>query len=676
MLVDLHTLAIVLGLINILQFVALFVQYTINTQKNGLGYFTLGSLFLSLGFTFNYLRDNPYWGLVSIIANNGFFLLALLSFYIGISLFFNQKRLFWPLYVFCIIILSIIIYFTLIDGNLNIRRIIISSAIAFIMLLCSFNLIKSKTKDLIISTLFLSTVFSLTALFFIFRVFFTLFSGLDETLFSASTSQVSMYFVILIASNLWTYSFIIMVNQKLNAQNREDKKSLELIFNTSPDAVLLTRLSDGLIIKINEGFTLLSGFGREEVIGKTVTDLNIWKSPEDRDKLINLLKINDSCNNLEIYLRRKDGEFRYGIISAKIIMLQGESHFISVTRDITSKREIELKLQDLMHQLEVEKKYAEKNAMTDGLTGLANRRSLDELLNIEFYRLKRSAEQLSLIMIDIDYFKKFNDKYGHLKGDDCLRLVASTIKTVVERAPDFAARYGGEEFLVVLPNTNTTGALLIAERIRSSVEALKIEHEDSSVNQYVTISLGVATVNPSMLANPEQAIEFADKALYNAKSKGRNCVDSFFSVKDTSLGEIEKDKNFVKLVWHSNYESKNEVIDSEHKELFESSNALLSAMVESKNKNEIAIHLEKLLTEIKKHFKDEEEILRISKYPFVLDHINLHIKLAEKAQSVHVKFLQDHLEIGDVFNFLAYDVVAQHMYLEDKKFFPYLNIPS
>jgi diguanylate cyclase (GGDEF)-like protein len=162
-------------------------------------------------------------------------------------------------------------------------------------------------------------------------------------------------------------------------------------------------------------------------------------------------------------------------------------------------------------------------ADSDSLTGLANRRRFDETLAFEHERARRSGLPFSLIMIDVDYFKKFNDRYGHVAGDDCLRRVAGAIATGPRRPTDLAARYGGEEFAVILPDTDTEGARAVAEKIRIAVEALNITHADSPSGP-VTISLGVHTCQPAENggAAPLACIEAADQLLYQAKLNGRN----------------------------------------------------------------------------------------------------------------------------------------------------------
>ncbi len=158
----------------------------------------------------------------------------------------------------------------------------------------------------------------------------------------------------------------------------------------------------------------------------------------------------------------------------------------------------------------------------DGLTELANRRCFDAYLEQEWQRLAREQLPLSLIMCDIDFFKNYNDTYGHVAGDDCLRKVSRVIGQAVRRPADLAARYGGEEFVVVLPNTDIDGSMLVANFIQQRLSDLAILHEDSSVSQFVTLSMGITSLIPNVDSQPSILLTAADYALYRAKELGRN----------------------------------------------------------------------------------------------------------------------------------------------------------
>jgi diguanylate cyclase (GGDEF)-like protein len=163
-------------------------------------------------------------------------------------------------------------------------------------------------------------------------------------------------------------------------------------------------------------------------------------------------------------------------------------------------------------------------AFMDGLTGVRNRRYFDEHLEIELARAQRSKQPLSLVLMDVDFFKRFNDRYGHQAGDDCLKRLANLFQSRIKRPADFVARYGGEEFVCLLPETPFEGAYRLAESIRDAVLGCQIPHAESSVSSCVTLSLGVATVISERPATGDELLKLADGNLYQAKNLGRNQV--------------------------------------------------------------------------------------------------------------------------------------------------------
>jgi diguanylate cyclase (GGDEF)-like protein len=188
-------------------------------------------------------------------------------------------------------------------------------------------------------------------------------------------------------------------------------------------------------------------------------------------------------------------------------------------KDISKRQEMENKLQDANRELH-------RLASVDGLTQLSNRRRFDEYLNIEWRRAMRDDHPLSLVIFDVDFFKPYNDTYGHQAGDECLKSIAGVINACIRRGSDLAARYGGEEFALVLPGTDIRGAVQIAESIREKVLGLAIPHEASSVVRSVTLSAGVACVTPRRDTPADILVRTADKALYKAKDRGRNMTVS------------------------------------------------------------------------------------------------------------------------------------------------------
>ena len=211
------------------------------------------------------------------------------------------------------------------------------------------------------------------------------------------------------------------------------------------------------------------------------------------------------------------------VVVLAIFMLGLGGH--RMIRQLQVREALEAELRAARNTLELHNASLRDMAGTDVLTGLSNRRRFNETLAMEYERARRSGLPFSLIMIDVDYFKKFNDRYGHVAGDDCLRLVAGAIATGPRRPTDLAARYGGEEFAVVLPDTDIVGAVAVAEKIRLAVLTLNIDHTNTPSDR-VTISLGVHTCHPAAETDiaPRACIEAADRLLYQAKMKGRNCM--------------------------------------------------------------------------------------------------------------------------------------------------------
>ena len=220
-------------------------------------------------------------------------------------------------------------------------------------------------------------------------------------------------------------------------------------------------------------------------------------------------------------IRKKDGTYTWFETTSRSIFDTKENitEIISVSRDITKRKTSEIQMNEANELLL-------KLSMTDGLTGIANRRAFDEALEREWKANARLGLPLTLLLCDLDFFKAFNDTYGHQAGDVCLQRVASALKVDLNRPNDLVARYGGEEFVIILPDTNEAAALQISDRIRIQIESLQIPHSTTKISNVdvVTLSIGLVTIIPSPLLSVVDLVEYADIALYQAKSSGRNRV--------------------------------------------------------------------------------------------------------------------------------------------------------
>ena len=268
--------------------------------------------------------------------------------------------------------------------------------------------------------------------------------------------------------------------------------------------------------------------------GNLTSDINnAFKAihPEEREGFARLHMRVIVCNEPFLWEGRTlvKGEVKWTRIESYPLQQQnGDTVWTGVVSDITERKTAEMALEESNRKLEL-------LSITDGLTGIANRRHFNEALLTEYRRHTRSGSRLSLILLDIDHFKPFNDTYGHVHGDDCLRRVARVLAECASRTTDLPARYGGEEFACILPETDLNGATVLAEKIRNSIEALGIPNEGSKVADCVTASLGVLSLRPPLedYALSEAALKEAtdsivsqvDKLLYKAKESGRNRIE-------------------------------------------------------------------------------------------------------------------------------------------------------
>jgi diguanylate cyclase (GGDEF)-like protein/PAS domain S-box-containing protein len=652
MALDIQTLAFIQCLVFITQVTVLLIQYRINRIYRGTGWWVLGSAFMAFGVIFMPMLTVKSLEMLARAANP-LVVLGQIFLYVGIMRFIDKKENRWILASLYAAFLFFYYYFMYVNHGISARTVVVYTTIAVISIMTAYKLFFNKDRFISGAANFTAVVFLVYGCFSAIRIFTALLSPPIQWYTDQMTILELGFIIPTITSTLWTYGFIIMLNQRLNMENNQEKEKMQLIFNTSPDAVLITRLSDGLLIDVNVGFSVLTGYTHAEVIGNSTLKINLWHSIKEREDFLAELNKNGICKNMEFIFMRKDGSHFVGMISARPTIIYDVPHIISVihditerkhaeetlreseetyrsilnaspddititdlkgqiiiisqaakrmfgyepsfngfigmqlldfivpedaeraqaniklmyqsnyskpneyrgirkdqsifdievnsgfvnningrptkmvfiVRDITERKLAERQIKQLVQQLETERSIAELNSITDSLTGLANRRYFDDTLKNEFYRLKRSGSALSLIMLDIDHFKKFNDSYGHLAGDDCLRQIGGILKTIVLRIPDMVARYGGEEFVVILPETENKGAQALAERIRISVEELAIPHPAYGFIKKVTVSLGVVTVYPDVLESPEQVLAMVDEALYCAKKGGRNRIE-------------------------------------------------------------------------------------------------------------------------------------------------------
>jgi len=237
------------------------------------------------------------------------------------------------------------------------------------------------------------------------------------------------------------------------------------------------------------------------------------------------LKMKDLQVDMANYSRSGDfDEIDQVVESINVMNLETNNSYGKINQLLVEKNEVTKALEKTIIERTEELEHLLELSLTDGLTGVANRRKFDQELKNEWRRAKRDGTSLSLILLDIDEFKPYNDNYGHPSGDDVLRTVSAAMNSIIQRATDHFCRYGGEEFVLLIANSSTEEALLMAEKLRACVELQALPHKYSSTGTVVTISLGLANFTPAEGHAEHDLLKAADVALYAAKDAGRNCV--------------------------------------------------------------------------------------------------------------------------------------------------------
>lgn len=581
---------------------------------------------------------------------------------------------------------------------------------------------------------------------------------------------------------------------RASAEKQASEARYRAAFDTSPDSVNINRMSDGMYLVVNDTFLKVTGWTREEVIGRTSLEINIWHDPADRERLVDILKKNRECRDFEAQFVKKNGECVDGSMSASVLNLNGELCILSFTRDITDRKLAEVSLREsearfrriLEHapigmaiaaldgrivqanqalctilgyeeaelqklnirnithpddlsptlaninrmldgevdNYRMEKRFIRKNgqvvwaqlssymerdehgkllfnigqiediterkaaeeqirnlAFYDVLTQLPNRRLLNDRLGQMMAASKRSGRYCAFMFLDLDNFKPLNDTYGHGVGDLLLIEAAQRINRCV-REVDTVARLGGDEFVVMLSELDVDKtesikqADIVAEKIRASLAEpylLSIQPEgeaETVVKHCCTSSIGVVVFCDHETSN-EDLFKSADKAMYKAKEDGKNLIRFLDPQGSNDVHSFDQNTRVLRLNWHDSYDCGESSVDQDHRKLFDLANTLIeSAFTRDENPQEFDMAMKNLLEHVVQHFADEEAVLARYQYSDLENHAHAHKILIEHALQLRDKAVTSSLSIGELLNFLAVEVVSQHMLKEDRKFYP------
>jgi len=499
-----------------------------------IGSYLLGFLFIIFRLNKNNPQNVPYWGLAKIFQGTG-----------SLLLYFRTENYDFLTYVANLILLIGCAYeawaVSVLTGHTIKRRVHIYVTLV-ILIICSLTLVMSSPYHQGIIFLLQSGLYILPSYLLISKNY--LRYSLKSILGASYIFAASVFFIAslayLILPNLvlniesgfvmgmipGTYFFIFLMSgfiMLMLAKERSDLRILEIQKNLEKSEIRFQQIVEtaieGIIIFdqnyrvtfANENMAKMLGYTSQEMIGRDYIsffpdhELDVYYHQES-------LRKRGEGSVYECQLLTKNNDSHWFLISAKPI-LGDDGNFagsFAMYTDINERKQMELLLTELSN--------------TDSLTGIANRRLFDSTLSHEYNRLQRTKSILSIILLDIDHFKEYNDYYGHVYGDDVLRQIGKVLQNSISGSLDLAARYGGEEFAIILPDTDLTGAVKLAESIRTKIKNLQLEHKKSYVADIVTASFGVTAVTYNNELTIEDIVHFADKLLYEAKMAGRDMI--------------------------------------------------------------------------------------------------------------------------------------------------------
>lgn len=483
---DVRTVGLVVFVSAVLLTTVLLVQYLQNPRYRGLGLAALGQSVMMLAFGSIVLNTGPVTGKILSVLGVSATVISVLLVYAGTVAFLGRPVPVAWLIAIGVFTLVVNTYFVVIAPDLRWRRLTVYLLVAGIQAALVYALTVHRPPYVEHSARFQRAVFAIGSLYYLVLAAATLLRPDGaETIFAATPVVVLAYLGVVALMTLWTFGLVFMVAEHLRFDLAEDRVNLRQIFQASPDATAISRLDDGLIIEVNEGFSRIFGFERAEAIGRSAVELGIWAFPTDRQRMVELLDRDHSVEDLATTFRTKAGDHLDVAISARLLRLGGVPHLVTVTRDVTVRKRLEDELR--------------RQALTDELTGIPNRRAF-------FAAMASHVGRAALVVVDLDGFKQINDTFGHAAGDEIVRAFA---RLTTDRLPPGAelGRIGGDEFAVLLPGFDVAGAQRWTQHLLDAMPS-------------VTFSAGVAVEGDTV----DELMAAADQALYEAKMRGRNCV--------------------------------------------------------------------------------------------------------------------------------------------------------
>lgn len=448
---------------------------------------------------------------------------------------------------------------------------------------------------------------------------------------------------IIIIQNLYVFRTADIFLRKACKEKCKENENFIKLFRTLSGGLFLVEEKSLQIIHMNEDAERISKSIGNSYQGKNITELVQWEA-QDNISIIDKIKTEDKVTNLEVMIR-ENGEKMYSYLLSSVKGNYQENNVILISLfDTTLQKQAEETLRKL--------------AIKDELTGLYNRHFMDAIIEEEMERSVRYNYPISVAILDLDYFKRINDNWGHPVGDIILKETAEMISKNIRKS-DFLIRLGGEEFLLIMPHTYVEEAIIVAEKIRKEIEA----YTNPIVGKY-TASLGVT--QRISKESFHTIYERADAAMYRAKNEGRNRVVSFKSQADMPIASVY-------LEWKMEWNSGNKEVDEQHMELLSFANSLMYISLSNKDKEKAKQLVELLEQKIVHHFEYEDEVLSQIAFPDYQNHLQIHQNLIKKFGNLKNSYQKGEVKPSLFFMFIVDEVIMDHLIETDTKFFPYIS---
>lgn len=496
-----RTLGTVLEVTAVCLLVVLILLYRQNRQYAGLGWWVLGQSFMSVTFLIGASASSDRWPGVVVISTTCT-IAGLLAVYVGIVQFLGRPvpRL-WP-WIYLAVSIALFSYFTIQD-EVGLRRATLYLMLAGAQAMTVRALIVHNRPYIARSGVFMRLVFGIAAPFYaLLGVASLLTIRAGQRTLDVDGVPVFAWLGAITLMVMWTYGLSLLVSEHLRYDLEEDRANLRQVFLTSPDATLISRLDSDVIRDVNDGFTRLFGYSRDEVVDRAHVPL--WEDPRARVSVL-VAVLDGPVEGAETTMRTKDGRSLQVTLSARILHFGGDPYLVTVTRDVTDQKRWETQLRE--------------QAMTDDLTGMLNRRAFLQLAQQELTTCREARDPLTLAIIDLDEFKGLNDSYGHATGDAAVRSFASAMAGVL-RTGDAIGRLGGDEFGLLLPRTSVGQGEVVVERLREVITRHPLRVGD----QLVPLSFSAGVAADGDCGSLDDLFAKADTGLYKAKALGRNRV--------------------------------------------------------------------------------------------------------------------------------------------------------